>query len=391
MSIPRHCPNPECRNFHHPQKGWYYHCGSYETIAHGSVQRYRCKTCGKTLSRQTFSIHYYTKRRLDLRRVFTRLRGGASIRDIAREHGVSRTAVTTAVFRLGRQAMAAQALLTQGWYHPGSVAFDGLVSFVASQDFPCHLTVAVDAEAEFILSVVHAVVRRGGRLRPSQRIRRDAKELVWRPRGGAFRASISLLVEELGRYYRYAAVGGAWSIHTDEHPVYRHVLAHDSAVGFYRQAGLFRHTRTPGSAPRTVHNPLFPVNYVDMLLRHRMKEHTRETIAFGRHAVHQMHRAWIFSYDHNYVQPRRVKAGERSVCRAVAVGIDEGEIEQVRRRFFRDRLDLRECPLPDSSAKVWMGELESPPVRWRAGQKVARRSNLPRFALRDLLGGQQFR
>ena len=390
MSRPRHCSNPKCPNFLEPTKRWYYRSGSYETLAHGRVQRYRCKSCGKSLSGQTFSIHYYAKRRLDLKSVFARLRGGASIRDVARQHHVSRTAITTAIFRLGRQSMAAHALLTQGWHHPGPVAFDGLLSFVASQDHPCHLTVAVDAQAEFIVNLTHAVVRRGGRLRPEQRKRIEAKEQVWRPKKGALRGSISLLVEELGRYYQTGTAAGAWTIHTDEHPLYKHVLETDTAVRFYKAGGLFRHRRIPGSAPRTVKNPLFPVNYVDMLLRHRMKEHTRETIAFGRHAVHQMHRAWLFSYDHNYLQPRRVKVGEWSECRAVAAGIDRRELEGIRRSFFRERLDLRRCRLPESSEQVWLGELDSPPVRWRSGQRVARPSNLPRFAVRDLLGDQHF-
>ena len=34
--------------------------------------------------------------------------------------------------------------------------------------------------------------------------------------------------------------------------------------------------------PSQKDNPLFAVNYLERLLRHRLKEHTRETIAFGR-------------------------------------------------------------------------------------------------------------
>jgi hypothetical protein len=177
---------------------------------------------------------------------------------------------------------------------------------------------------------------------------------------------------------------------TDEHPLYRKLLKRDIGFRFFKRHGLARHDTTSSKQARTAMNPLFPVNLIDMLLRHRMKEHTRETIAFGRHAVHQMHRAWIFAYDHNYCQPRRVKAGDRSVTRSAAMGIGEAELQRVKREFFSRRIDLREITVADSMVQVWLGELDSPPVRWRAGQREARRVRVPAFALRDLLRSQQF-
>gem|GEM_PF-6132519 len=64
MSRIRHCPNPECPNFHH------------HTAAHGTVRRVRCKSCGHTASTRTYSIHYFAKRRPPLESIFVRLRSG---------------------------------------------------------------------------------------------------------------------------------------------------------------------------------------------------------------------------------------------------------------------------------------------------------------------------
>ena len=390
MPIPRHCPNPSCPNFHAPPRDWFYHHGSYETVAHGTVTRCRCKRCGRTSSYQTESIYYYTKRRLNFSDIFSRLRGGSSLRDIARSFGVSRTAVTTSLFRLGRQAIAAHAVLTQGVGFSQFAAFDGLLSFVTSQDFPCHLTTSADSSSEFILTMTHAIVRRSGTLTSKQRRRIIEKEKVWRPKKGALTQAISLLVRELVGSYEGWRSSLPMICDTDEHPLYRKLLKRDIGFGFYKRHALAFHRMTSSKAPRTVMNPLFPVNLVDMLLRHRMKEHTRETIAFGRHAVHQMHRAWIFAYDHNYCQPWRVKAGDRSVRRAVAMGIGEAEMRRVSGEFFSRRIDLRGVSVADSMVQVWLGELDSPPVRWRKGQRVARRVRIPAFALRDLLVSQQF-
>ena len=76
---------------------------------------------------------------------------------------------------------------------------------------------------------------------------------------------------------------------------------------FLQRHHLAEHRRTPGSAARTMENPLFPVNYVDRLIRHRLREHTRETIAFGRHSAMQLYRMWLFAWDLNTRREWRVK------------------------------------------------------------------------------------
>lgn len=383
MSRIRHCPNPECPNFHHPTGTWFVRIGSYHTAAHGTVRRVRCKSCGHTASTQTFSIHYFAKRRLPLESIFVRLRSGSSLRDIARTCHVSVSAVRSAVYRLGRQSMAAQSTLLDPYLSTAPVAFDGLQSYVTSQDFPCHITTAVDSASELVLDMTHTVLRRGGTMRPAQKQKRDAKELVWKPKSGSLTRDISLLVNEIPRFHRMPVPGKPLVLDTDEHPVYASVIGRDTALGFWKNHHLFVHRRTPVSAPRTTVNRLFPVNYIDRLLRHRMKEHTRETIAFGRHGVDQMHRAWIMAYDHNFVQPWRVRKGGDSETHAQKVGIEGGEIAKVRRVFFRDRIDMRGIELSPGMRLVWEGKIDGPPVRWNSGQKIPRPAPIPSYALRE--------
>lgn len=384
MSRIRHCTNPSCPNYHHPKPGWFVHIGSYHTAAHGTVHRVRCRSCNRSLSTQTFSIHYYAKRRLPLHDVFLRLRGGSSLRDIARSFHVSTTAIRSAVYRLGRQAIAAHALLSAPWTTSNHIVFDGLQSSLTAKDFPCHITVAVDAGAELVLDMTHTVLRRGGVLTPKQRVRKDQKEAVWKPRQGSLIEDISRLVRELPRFHSMPLPSRPLIIDTDEHPVYRSVIVRDLAMTFWKRWGMSEHRRTSGKAPRTRENALFPVNYLDRLVRHRMKEHTRKTIAFGRHAVDQMHRSWIMVMDHNYIQPWRVKNGDGSESHGERAGIARERIEKTLVTFFRDRVDLRGVRLTESMRMVWEGVLEGPPVRWRCGQSEARRPRIPAFVLREV-------
>ena len=378
MPRPRFCRNLRCPNATRTSPGWLIRDGTYPTLAHGKVQRYRCRACGHSISDQSESMHYHAKLRLDLQAIFSRLRGGSSLRDIGRELSCSRTAVANAVLRLGRQAMASHAHLVSGLDVQASFAFDGLLSAVTSRDYPSQITTLAECSHEMLLAMSHAVGERGGTRTPRQLSRIELKRQVWRPGGGALRESISQLVEELPRFAGTSAI----TLVTDEHPLYRWVIDHDVAMSWYRHNGRLHHTRIASTAPRSVANPLFALNYLDRMIRHRLKEHTRESIAIGRSATMQMHRMWIFAWDHNVRQPYRV-GDSRSVSRAVTAGASSDVVRRLQREFSTRRQSLRGLRLPQTMRQGWLGQLDSPPVRWKVGQK-RRGPQIRKYAKLDL-------
>jgi hypothetical protein len=323
-------------------------------------------------------MHYYAKRRLDLPDILSRIRGGSSLRDIGRVIGCSRTAVAHAVVRLGRQAIASHCALFAGWSASGAFVFDGLMSAVASRDYPSHITTLVDASTEMVLAMTHCVTERGGKRTAGQRRRIEAKRVVWKPRMRALSDAISLLIHELPRFTPAAGM----SIDIDEHPLYPRLLAEDLALSWYESHQLLQVRRTPATAPRTTTNRLFAVNYVDRMIRHRLKEHTRQSIAIGRNATMQMLRMWLFAWDHNVTQPHRVKP-KSDVCRAIRAGIDRSVIKALTTTFYTRRVSLRSLTVPESMRSVWLSVLDSPPLRWKTGQRVCGPS-VPAYALRDL-------
>ena len=378
MPRPRFCPNPLCQFSKSPPSKWLIRNGTYRTTAHGKVQRYHCKACHHGMSDQTPSIHYFAKRRVDLRQVFTRLRGGSSMRDIARVLGCSPTTVSNAVMRLARQAMGCHAKLLPLFGDSKLLCFDGLVSSLTGSDYPTQITTLADSETELLLAMSHCVTERGGTRTLIQQRRITQRRAVWHPKPRSLVESISLLVHELSRF----ASAYQLLIDTDEHPLYRQVIDSDLALRWYRTHHLLSLRRTSSKAPRTTRNPLFLMNYLDRMIRHRMKEHTRETIAFARNATMQMHRMWIFAWDHNCCQPMRVAA--RNDCsRAEHAGLPVGLLNRLKAEFYSRRVSLRGVSIPESMRMVWEAELETPPVRWRVGQK-GRGPFIPAYALRDL-------
>lgn len=367
MPRPRYCRNPECPYSQVAPAYWLVRDGTYRSRAHGAVQRYRCRHCNRAMSDQTESMHYYAKRRLNLLEIFSRIRGGSSLRDIGRELGCSRSAIANAVLRLGRQAIACHAVLLRELALRGDFAFDGLVSALESRDYPVQITTLVDRSHELLLAMTHAVTERGGRRTASQRRRIAQKRLIWNPKPNSLMESISLLVNELPRH----AIRLPICIHTDEHPLYASAIRRDLAMQWYAMHGQLHVRRTAGRQARTTRNPLFAVNYVDRMLRHRMKEHARESIAIGRNATMQMHRMWVFAWDHNVRQPERV-AVTNCDSRAVSAGVDRRLIRTMRREFATRRQSLRRVPISESLRMVWLGRLETPPVRWSTSQKRSR-------------------
>jgi len=378
MPRPRFCPNPHCTYHGNPRPKWLVRNGTYHTVAHGTVQRYLCTGCWRGMSAQTRSMHYYAKLRLDLPRIFSRLRGGSSMRDIARELGCSRTAIANAVMRLGRQVMASHALLLPSIESSGRVCFDGLVSSLTGGDYPSQITTLGDSETELLLAMTHCVTERGGTRTGAQRHRICRRRRVWHPRRGALTDSISLLVRELSRF----ASPRRLLIDTDRHPIYARVIDADLALSWYRSHHLLATRTTSSKAPRTTANPLFLMNYLDRMIRHRMKEHTRESIAFARNATLQMHRMWIFAWDHNCCQPMRVER-RKDCSRAEHAGLPAATLSRLRRELYSRRAALRGVPMPESMRRVWTASLDSPPVRWRVGQKSGG-PVIPAYAVRDL-------
>ena len=126
---------------------------------------------------------------------------------------------------------------------------------------------------------------------------------------------------------------------------------------WHRRAGRLTVRLTPGTAARTTTNRLFAVNYVDRMIRHRVKEHTRESIGLGRNATMQMHRMWIFAWDHNVRQPHRVN-NTGCASRALKAGAAPRAVER----------------------------LQTPPLRWRTAA-VGRGLTVSKYVKVDLAFG----
>jgi hypothetical protein len=172
--------------------------------------------------------------------------------------------------RLGRHCLLFHERLRPKGPPGEPLVIDGFESFEFSQYTPVHFHLAVGAVSHFLYGFTDSELRRKGRMTAAQRGRRAELEArLGRPDPRSIELEMTTLLEIL------VPPGEAVDVRSDEHPAYPRALRRLSDR-------TFRHVVTSSRKPRSVRNPLFPVNLMDLLIRHSSANHKRETIAFSK-------------------------------------------------------------------------------------------------------------
>jgi transposase-like protein len=340
--VPRFCPRSDCA-FHRSPEGWRWvrHGHFTRRASPQRIPRFRCVHCRHTFSSQSFSCDYWLKRPDVLRAAAFRLLTCSGFRQIAREARCAPTTVMRVAARLARQAL----LHLEAKRPSGPVAeplvVDGFESFAHSQYHPLHLNLVVGAETHYIYAFTHTELRRKGRMTEQQKRRRAVLEAR---HGRADPRGIERGVEQALRLA--ARTPQPLVVRSDEHADYPRALRrlHGYAI---------RHECTSSLQARTAGNPLFPVNRVDLLMRHNSANHKRETIAFSKRHQGVVDRAlWLVLWQ-NFAKPFSERRGGPTP--AMRLGLDPRAVpllELLRTRWFASRI-----PLPELLQRYHRGEV----------------------------------
>ena len=125
-------------------------------------------------------------------------------------------------------------------------------------------------------------------------------------------------------------------VRSDEHPAYPRA--------FRRLHRLkITHCRTPSKQARNPQNPLFPVNLLDLLIRHSGANHKRETIAFSKRRQSAAERLAVLQVWRNFIKSTSER--KRDATPAERLGITGRALrvpEVLARRLFASRVGLPE-------------------------------------------------
>ncbi len=346
--IPPFCPWKGCSEHHlpslkHPYQA-YLPWGSYPTKAFGRVPRFRCSSCGRTFSVQSFSLDYYAKRVVDYQDISQRLSSCESLRAIGRNLGLSCDSVSNRISRASRQAIAAESRLASSRHPDEDLAADGFESFCVSQFFPNNIHLLVGQASQFVYASNHVTLRRKGRMTKAQKRRRSELDGRFRPTPRGIEKGFSRIATEALRLLSDSS-RESLVLWTDEKLEYIRALEGRPVFASLEAAGRFRHRRVSSRAARTRANPLYPVNYFDRELRKDLHEHVRETVCFGRNVNQQNERLVLYLFGHNYQKPFRIAGELRSHAEVAGYDADAigAELELIwTRRAFLSLTDLTE-------------------------------------------------
>ena len=359
MKIPPFCPNKCCSHYNNPvlPSCWFVKDGHFSTNLNGSIQRFKCKSCGTHFSSQTFSLDYMVERRISYQQLINHLVTSSGIRDIARTLKCSPRTVTNRISRLARQAMAIHADLCSELTLSEDLVADGFESFTCSQYFPNNIQILAGKESQFWFLSDYAHLRRKGRMTVYQKARNielQARFIHNRITIYESFERLALMVLELQKRGMLSPV----HLFTDEHLQYVKVLKKLTA----EQRLHVRHIRLSSKKVRNVRNPLFSVNYLDREIRKDCAEHTRETVQFARNAGNSMERLAIYRLHHNYRKPFRINGKEESeITHAEKAGIPKDKIRREMATLFTQRRFLgRIKGFTTSDALVWLRFVVTP-------------------------------
>ena len=346
--VPPHCPRTDCR-FHRCATGWrWVRFGFYTRRASPRrIPRLRCVACGRTFSSQTFSTTYWLKRPDVLLPLAHGVLACSGYRQLARERRCSPSTIQGQMRRLGRHAL----LLLEQHRPTGPVrealVVDGFESFGYSQYHPLYLNLVVGAESHFVYAFTHSPMRRKGNMTAGQRRRRARMEAEdGRPDPRAIELGTHEALRLAARTPQFLTV------RSDEHQAYPRTLRR---LEGYRVL----HERTSSKEARTAGNPLFPVNRLDLLLRHNGANHKRETIAFSkRHQSVVERAAWLLAWL-NLVKPFSERRGGGTPAMRLGLAARRYTVAQLLRwRAFPTRVGL-----PETYADYYRGGVRTARVR----------------------------
>jgi transposase-like protein len=328
---PPFCPNPQCHFHRRDRDLWrFVRAGFFvrKTLP-GRIQRWRCDTCRRYFSAQTFRTDYWLKRPDLLAPIFMRLVSCSGARQIAREFGVSPETILGQASRLGRHAL----LFHRQHGHSGPIseplALDSFESFEYSQYYPTHFHVVLGSESHYCYGFTDTELRRKGRMTRGQKRRREKLEArLGRPDP----RSTEMEVAEVLRIV--APSPQEITLHTDEHQAYPRALRRVPHLSV-------RHETISSRAARTTRNPLFPVNLFDLLVRHSGANHKRETIAFAKRRQCASERMWAFTVWRNFM--KSFSEQKQDASPAMRRGLTDhrwsvGEV--LEERLFPERVEL---------------------------------------------------
>lgn len=260
MFEPPRCPNRFCSQHLAPTPRFYRRRGSYHPLCRSQpVPRFRCNTCGRGFSRQTFRADYRDHRPDLNAELFHLLASGIGLRQSARVLHISNRCLELKARKLGRHLRRLNLNLRRPLKPGASFQFDELETYEGRRGTrPLTLPVLIERDSRYVIWAESATIRPRGKRSPAREraIAEDEK------RYGKRRDLSARAIERTLRRGADMAGNLLWiEFSSDEKSTYPRQARRAFA------GKRVRHRRTNSRRVRDLFNPLFPINHTEAMAR----------------------------------------------------------------------------------------------------------------------------
>ena len=270
MFTPPRCPYWSCRAHLQPDPSLLRPHGHYRALCRPHpIPRFRCLSCLRTFSRQTFRADY-RDHRPDLNApLFQSLASGIGLRQSSRNLRLSLRCTELKFRKLARHLRRLNLNLRGNLPSWSVFQMDELETYEGRRNSrPLSVPVLIERKSRFIVWAEAATIRPRGKMTPTRlrAVEEDEKHF-----GKRRDRSLNALRRTLSR--GRDLVGGLQHVllETDKKTAYERMAR--AAFGEDRLA----HRRTSSRLPRTEANPLFPINHTEAMARDLMGRLRRES------------------------------------------------------------------------------------------------------------------
>lgn len=270
MFRPPRCPYRDCPEHRRPRVDFHRLHGSYRVKCRAHpVPRFRCTTCARTFSRQTFRMDHRDHRPDLNARLLRVLASGIGLRQAARHLGLTRRCTELKFRKLARHLRRLN-LNLQGALPEGAVLqLDELETYEGRRNTrPLSVPVLIERESRFIVWAEAAPIRPRGKMTKSRLEAIADDERRFGRRKDLSQRSVRRTLERgavLSRHLPFVVLS------TDEKTTYRPLA--EQAFGRERLV----HLQTSSKLARTTWNPLFAINSTEAMARDLLGRLRRES------------------------------------------------------------------------------------------------------------------
>jgi len=233
------------------------------------VPRFRCRTCRRTFSRQTFRMDYRDHRPELNAPLFLSLASGVGLRQTARNLHLSLRCTELKFRKLARHLRRLNLNLRRPLEGAARFHFDELESYEEQRNTrPLSIAFLVASESRYLVWAQSAPIRARGKMSAA---RREALEKAEKRHGVRRDFSLANAARVLARGTELASGLSQVVLETDEKSTYPGLA--QQAFGESR----LEHRRTSSELVRATWNPLFPVNHEEAMMRDLMGRLRRES------------------------------------------------------------------------------------------------------------------